>query len=386
MNQNFANNEVAKGGSTVIQDVIQEVNIESCSVVKGSLSWRPNSPDMFESDEEEEMKAPVDEIPSSPDSRKNPYTLPHHSLMPAHDRTEASEANTRHTNGKRREKALVGTGYDSDEDFEMKDKDFKWIGNGVHNQGRVFYQGVTIVGGLELRLGDTVLVKQTDPEASTRVASIRKLYKSPLGTFAHLQWFQRATEALLGNMADPQELYFTDDCEEVALTQTWRKCKVERRLFSSSSLHEQVKPGDFWVRYWHDGARWEHIQPTTIEQNDFLPFCEVCSRKIAKKPEVVRSEIGTQEILWKGKKLCRGDGVLIPPNSVQLPGKHAVENANRLQEVDNDICTEYYRKTHLGEQGQTKAPCSPLQIGQIVEVKMKTNSITLKIFYRPGDS
>ena len=61
--------------------------------------------------------------------------------------------------------------YDSDEDFEMKDKDVKWRGEGVRDKGRVFYSGVILDGGdLEFNQGDTVLekVKKTNPEAKGR--------------------------------------------------------------------------------------------------------------------------------------------------------------------------------------------------------------------------
>ena len=91
-----------------------------------------------------------------------------------------------------------------------------------------------------------------------------------------------------------------------------------------------------------------------------------------------------------GKSLRCGDGVMIPPNSVDLPGKQALVNANNHleeQAVDNNIQTEWYRKKNIGgERGQEKNLCSPLQIGQIVEIR-KTKSLSLKIrlFYRPGE-
>ena len=93
-----------------------------------------------------------------------------------------------------------------------------------------------------------------------------------------------------------------------------------------------------------------------------------------------------------GKLLRLGDGVMIPSNSVKLPGKKSVEKADRLLEVaeqmvDNNIYTERYRKKPPGE-AQIKAQCNPLQIGQILEIKEKTKTILLKIrlFYRPGES
>ena len=291
--------------------------------------------------------------------------------------------------------------YDSDEDFEMKEEDIKWIGKGVREKGRVFYSGVTLDGSLELHQGDTVLVKQTNAQAKLRVATIGKLFhESPIGASAHLQYFCSATDAVLGDKADPQELYFTDECKNVALTQIWTKCTVERRLGSSSPVHETVEPGDFWASHWYDGgSRFEKMQPPVRilkKQDAFLSYCESCARKTAKevegKSKVVRNKNGKiTGIRWMGNILRHGDGVMIPSNSVKLPRKKAVEKADRLWEVeegmvDNTIFTEAYRKN----KGQTKAKCNPLQIAQILEIKekTKTKSISMKIrlFYRPGDS
>ena len=293
-------------------------------------------------------------------------------------------------------------GYNSDEDFEMKEEDVKWIGKGVPEKDRVFYSGVILDGSLELHQGDTVFVKQHNPQAKHRVATIGKLYyESPLGACAHLQWFRYATDTFLGDTADPQQLFFTDDCGNVALAQIWEKCTVERRLVSSSSLHEtMMEPGVFWAWHWHDGGtRLEELQaPIKIleKQDEFLSFCEACARKTAKdaerKPEVVRNEKNkVVGIRWKGKTLRCGDGVMIPSNTVKLQGKLSERKANnrllgleeQIKDIDNNIYTEHYRK----KEEQIKSQSSPLQIGQILEIKKKTKSISLKIrlFYRPGD-
>ena len=160
-----------------------------------------------------------------------------------------------------------------------------------------------------------------------------------------------------------------------------------------------ASPDVFWAWHWHDGGtRLEELQaPIKIleEQDDFLSFCEACARKTAKdaekKPEVVRDQknkiVG---IRWKGKILGCGDGVMIPSNTVKLRGKLPERKANRLLELEeqtkdiyNDIYTEYYRK----KEEQIKSQSRPLQIGQILGIKKKTKSISLKIrrFYRPGD-
>ena len=44
-------------------------------------------------------------------------------------------------------------GDNSDEDFEMKDEDVKWIGKGQRKKDQVFYSGVTLKSSLELNQG-----------------------------------------------------------------------------------------------------------------------------------------------------------------------------------------------------------------------------------------
>ena len=61
--------EVARDISSVFQEVIQKVDIKNDSAINETLSWRPTSPDMFESEEEEEeIKKPVKKLPPAPDS------------------------------------------------------------------------------------------------------------------------------------------------------------------------------------------------------------------------------------------------------------------------------------------------------------------------------
>ena len=98
--------EVVKDISTVFQEVIQEVDIRYVSGINDALSWRPTSPDMFESEEEEENKNTADELPSSPEAGKYPSTLPL-SHMLENKRPEAAEENskTSPTHGKRKKRA-----------------------------------------------------------------------------------------------------------------------------------------------------------------------------------------------------------------------------------------------------------------------------------------
>ena len=219
--------------------------------------------------------------------------------------------------------------YDSDEDFEMKDEDVKWKGKGVLEKGQVLYSGVTLDGSLELHQGDTVLVKQSNPQVKHRVATIRKLfYESHIGAYVHLEYFCSAEETFLGEKADPREFFFTDECGNVPLKQIWDKCTVERRSDSSPSVDETLKPGDFFASYWYDGGqghklpqipvprpvfpRFEKIQaPVKIpdDQDAFLSFCEACARKTEKEvAKVVRVKKGKlTSIIWMGEVLRKGD-------------------------------------------------------------------------------
>ena len=102
--------EVVKDIWTVFREVIKELDVECDSGIKDSLSWRPTSPDMFESEEEEENEKPVDELPSSPDPGKYPSTSPLSHVL-VNKRTETAEANsdTSPKNGKRKKKAMRKT-------------------------------------------------------------------------------------------------------------------------------------------------------------------------------------------------------------------------------------------------------------------------------------
>ena len=67
--------EVARDISTVFREVIREVDIEDVSGIKDTLSWRPTSPDMFESEEEDGNENAVDELPGSTSLLQSPLSL-----------------------------------------------------------------------------------------------------------------------------------------------------------------------------------------------------------------------------------------------------------------------------------------------------------------------
>ena len=95
--------EVARDISSVFREVIQEV--EYVSGIKDTLSQRPNSPDMFESEEEDGNENPVDELPSTSDP--GPTLLLSH--LPENKRAAEASSNTSPTKGKRKKKVTRKT-------------------------------------------------------------------------------------------------------------------------------------------------------------------------------------------------------------------------------------------------------------------------------------
>ena len=75
--------------------------------------------------------------------------------------------------------------------------------------------------------GDTVLLQPADPGAPLYIAEIISMYSGPSGAKAHIIWYGRAAETVLGEGADSRELYQLTECEDLSLLSIIRKCEVK---------------------------------------------------------------------------------------------------------------------------------------------------------------
>ena len=109
-----------------------------------------------------------------------------------------------------------------------KHTDSQWIGNGVSDgrRRRLYYSSVVLDGNLTVTIGDTVLIQPTDPSVPLYVAQVVNMFDGADGARAHVRWFGRGLDTVLGAAGDPTELFLLTECEDRPLLSIWRKCSV----------------------------------------------------------------------------------------------------------------------------------------------------------------
>merc|ERR1719228_3121263 len=175
-----------------------------------------------------------------------------------------------------------------------KHKDVEWKGEGTKKGRRTFYETAVLDGDLTLTLGDTVLIQPTDPSTPLYVAILVNMSDGPDGYTAHVQWYGRGTDTMLGEAADPTELFLLTDCEDQPLLSVWKKCNVEIKSEPVQSIWREkggqdVPPEElddglkFWCDLWYgpDNARFEYPKPLPEcpQVEDKKSFCGMCIRK-----------------------------------------------------------------------------------------------------------
>ena len=79
----------------------------------------------------------------------------------------------------------------------------------------------------QLRPGECVSISPADPKQPYYIARIQYLFETAWGEKqAHVQWFYRGSETVLGEASDPLELFFVEECDDNDLVAVHDKVKV----------------------------------------------------------------------------------------------------------------------------------------------------------------
>lgn len=100
----------------------------------------------------------------------------------------------------------------------------RWLDEPVAKEGkRTYYKSVDI-DGQELQLDDCVTVEPDDSHTPVFIARINHMWEDGRGVkHFHADWFHRGSSTVLGETADPLELFITDDCEDTLLDAVIKK-------------------------------------------------------------------------------------------------------------------------------------------------------------------
>ena len=302
--------------------------------------------------------------------------------------------------------------FEADEDQEIRHKKAKSheieFGNKfAEKDGKTYYDSVTIKGKKYDRNDHAQLVP-IDPMASAQFCKILSLYQDKnKRKAAHVRWFALGQDTVLGNVADPKELFAVYDCEDVLLEDFIRKVDIQYTPISSAeewqmaggtrdsiitpTTHIGNQKDLYWYRHMYDPdlARFEKVPDILLEEVDPL-ICQSClhlnGEFLNKSPYLTEENV----LCIRGQEFKVGDGVMLLPRTLKmdLRQKKGFRKVKNPEKKDPTLYTEYWRKKN-STKGNTENMNDPFDIGIIVKISKKgvaNVEVKVRVLYRPENT
>ena len=301
-----------------------------------------------------------------------------------------------------------------------------WVGDPVGEEKHKKYFSKVQIGQELFRAGDAALFCCQDEatnEANTYVRRLEHLYEREdfdKTKMAHVSWFARGSETVLGDVADDREVFRLVRCSEERLSnlvgrasvsywpqhEDWRNMGGREEDAREPPVDEE-DPNSYWYRMTYDPecARFEHAPDYSVSSIG----CSVCPEfKDAKVEAFGLLDCRSDErgrFQWAGframgERFMVGDAVFLASQSSTGDASHATRGRPK-REVDEDKYPEIYRYKSTVIKGSNERCPRPLQVGIIKEVysidpEKKGNEraipqkrrfkICLRKLYRPEDT
>nr|XP_023026505.1 DNA (cytosine-5)-methyltransferase 1-like [Leptinotarsa decemlineata] len=262
-------------------------------------------------------------------------------------------------------------------------------------RGNVCYSSA-VVGDITVKSGDCVMLRSENPNEPLCIVKIVYMYDMlPQKFMFHGHLFCRATDSILGETADPRELFFVDDCDDLPLGSIVRKAEVEYRKTPDNwflvggdlNLQEPLEDDgkSFFYSKRLDENRFVDIDFDPETSND---ECHSCRRKSEmKKYETPLLEGNT--VQWKNEMYRVGSGVFLQPDIYRFENTIKTEQVeNKENKVDEVLYPEFYRKKSDNVKGSNSDTPDPFIIGLIEDIVKQKNDIKvkIKILFRPENT
>ena len=269
----------------------------------------------------------------------------------------------------------------------------KWLGEAKHHQGAKYYNSAE-VNGEKLEAGDFILVRPDDQETTNFICRIVFFEHDGSEKITHVQTFCRGTDTLLGETADPKEIFAMIDCESIPCYEIIRKLDVwywpgpNKWKSVGGSKISTYTPSDelndnfcYWFRLMYNPAlgRFESVPSLLLDQaSESGPAgnCYICKYLDAKgkygRPILVQvNEYGVkhERIAFRNEEYKVGDAVFLTSSGVIEQKSNVFTNPKK--DVDQNVYTEYYRKfikTNEAVKGSLADFPKPFEVGIIREI------------------
>ena len=303
-----------------------------------------------------------------------------------------------------------------------------WTGKPLGKVEKRTYYDSAQIEDLDVTIGDYVMVEPVEPKTPAYIAQVKYMWENSRNEkHFHAHWFCRGNDTVLGETADPLELFVVDDCEDALLNTIMKKISVTKynipkswyELGGASDYDKDypVKNDDglsFWYQKWYDMtlARFEDIPCQDLNDSDVknkYQKCISCHRLniIDNKDkcqlrnnldEKIDGKISYGTFGYRGQSFNVGDCIFMSCDSFNFKVTHSPPPKvdNRKKFIDEEMYPEHYRRsTDQKVKGSNETTPEPFRIAQIINILVKStellqepSDVKLRIrkFYRPENT
>lgn len=207
--------------------------------------------------------------------------------------------------------------------------DVVWIGSLSESfAGRTYY-GQAKIGDFIIKPGDYVMLNANEPGIPLLIAKVAYMWEEAVqGKMFHAHLFCRGTDTVIGETADPRELFVVDECENCPLGTVVRKAEVEMRKESPNwalnggldnlpaPLEDNGKTFFYQKRYDRERSRFEDLIPEPEGKIDYKP-CTSC-RRLRDKNSYERPSLNEDVVYWRNEEYKAGGGVYLKADTFKF--------------------------------------------------------------------
>ena len=276
---------------------------------------------------------------------------------------------------------------------------------------RTYYKEVTLkMGGRDRKVipGSYLLITpdseehKSVPHYPCRVMYLfSRTFQGKKLKMAHVQWFARGENTILGRVGDAREWYLVEECEDIFLSGVSRILDIEHLPTEDFSkwrkaggtrgaiMKENAGGKDGWwrLKYMPEFGRFE--VPLKEETELRGPGeCLLCDRRTEerKKDDVIVHKNG-RKIQINGSWYKVGSCMLITDTTIRFKVPAKVPKSYPKARVDPNLYPEHWRKPEVYE-GDYNDTWEPFQIVRLEEIVQNGEETYIRVrkMYRPHDT
>ncbi|TRY67204.1 hypothetical protein TCAL_02281 [Tigriopus californicus] len=277
---------------------------------------------------------------------------------------------------------------------KVKRSNVSLLGPVINLEGQIkFYEAVE-VSGTRVQVGGFVSITPEFPDTPDFIGRIVYLFEEGAEQIAHVRHFCRGQDTVLGMTSDPEELFLTDECEDVNINDLVEAVDVEYRhtpsdwaQYSSSDIIE-VACEDFWYRFKYQAnfARFESIveieEKMPHDKPRFCLTCHVFDENLSKRtPRVVNGALSIDGHHYEVGDACLIDPDALPMSHVEVKVKKTPYTSKEQQIKDPEKYPEFFR-FQFSKQGVRQSNDDnpdPFRIGIIEHINSNLPEVQIKI-------